>query len=131
MGFKLAGEIKTELDSSWEGGVITEPAYVNAHVNAKTDKVGTLYFTELPGGTDGGLKTSTPYQRTRNCEIKAVASSEANLELYMEQINKHLTAKEVVSGHWALGAWEFLEHSTKFMAEMLINEEKWVLPEVW
>ena len=131
MGFKLAGEIQTELDASWEGGVVTEPGYVNSHVNAITAKVGTLYLSELPGAYEGGTKTSTPIQRNRNCELVAVASSEANLELYIEQIQKHLTAKEVVSGHWTLSAWEFTEHSTKFMAETLVTEEKWVLPEAW
>lgn len=131
MGFKLAGEVQTELDAVWDTGVIAEPAYVNRHVNANTAKVGTLYLFELPGANDGGGKTAIPYQRTRNCEIIICASTEARLELYIEQIQKHLAAKAVVSGRWVLAAWEYIEHSTKFIAETLITEEKWVLPEVW
>jgi hypothetical protein len=131
MGFKLAVEVQTELNSSWEAGVIAKPAFVNKHVNAATRKVGTLYLEEEPGSYEGSFKTSTPTERIRNCTVIAVASSEANLEKYLEQIQKHIAAKAVTSGHWTLGAWEFSEHSTKFMAESLINEHKWVLPEAW
>ena len=131
MGFKLSGEVQTLLDAQWEGGVVTEPAYVVGEVNANTRKVGTLYLIERPGNYDSDAKTSFPRPRDRYCEIVAVAASEANLELMLEQIEKHITAKEVTSGHWSLDAWEFSQHSTKFMAETLIHENKWVIPGTW
>jgi len=131
MGFKLSGEVQTLLDAQWQGGVVTEPAMVIGEVNAMTRKVGTLYLIERPGNYDLDSKTSFPRPRDRYCEIIAVASSEANLELYLEQIEKHITAKEVVSGHWTLTAWDFSQHSTKFMAETVIHENKWVVPGVW
>ena len=131
MGFKLSGEVQTLLDAQWQGGVITEPAYVNAHVNAKTRKVGTLYIEEQPGSFNLDAKTAYPRPRDRYCSIIAVASSEANLELYMEQIEKHITAKEITSGHWTMTAWEFGEASVRFEAETLIHENKWVIPGTW
>ena len=131
MGFKLSGEVQTLLDAQWDGGVVTEPAYVVGEVFGNTRKVGTLYLIERPGSYDLDAKTSFPRPRDRFCEIFAVAGSESDLELYLEQIEKHITAKEVVSGHWTLTAWDFSQQSTKFMAEAVIHENKWVIPGTW
>jgi hypothetical protein len=100
-------DLQSQLNSAWNTGVIAKPTFKDGK-QTKDNQNATLYITV--GNSKSNAKTTgygakdeimTPFF------IRIIASSQTNVDLYLDEVRRIMDAKIVTNGQWHIDGWVF------------------------